>query len=45
MFEALAAGGQVTLPMAPTFWAKAFGMATDRFGVSWALNGEPLPMS
>ena len=41
-FHALAQGGQVTMPLAPTFWAKTFGMLTDRFGVSWAVNGEPV---
>ena len=43
-FAALLPGGRVTMPLAPTFWAKTFGMLTDRFGVSWAVNGEPLPM-
>lgn len=42
-FHALSQGGQVTMPMAPSFWAKTFGMLTDRFGVSWAVNGEPIP--
>jgi PhnB protein len=41
-FHALAQGGQVTMPLAPAFWAKTFGMLTDRFGVSWAVNGEPV---
>ncbi len=41
-FNALSQGGQVTMPMAPAFWAKTFGMLTDRFGVSWAVNGEPI---
>jgi PhnB protein len=41
-FQALAQGGQVTMPMAPSFWAKTFGMLTDRFGISWAVNGEPI---
>jgi PhnB protein len=41
-FNALAKGGQVTMPMAPSFWAKSFGMLTDRFGVSWAVNGAPM---
>ncbi|CAN5893905.1 VOC family protein [soil metagenome] len=45
VFDALSQGGQVTMPMAPTFWAKTFGMLTDRFGVSWAVNGEPIPMA
>ena len=41
-FHALSQGGQVTMPMAPAFWARTFGMLTDRFGVSWAVNGEPV---
>jgi len=41
-FHALSQGGQVTMPLAQTFWAKTFGMLTDRFGVSWAVNGEPI---
>ena len=40
VFQALSQGGQVTMPMAPAFWSKIFGMVTDRFGVSWAVNGE-----
>ena len=41
-FHALSQGGQVTMPLAPTFWARSFGMLTDRFGISWAVNGEPI---
>ena len=41
-FHALSQGGQVTMPLAPAFWAKTFGMLTDRFGVSWAVNGESI---
>ncbi|MBC7938933.1 MAG: VOC family protein [Chitinophagaceae bacterium] len=41
-FHALARDGQVTMPLAPAFWAKSFGMLTDRFGISWAVNGEPI---
>ena len=41
-FNALLAGGQVTMPLAPSFWAKTFGMLTDRFGVSWAVSGGPV---
>lgn len=44
-FAALAEGGTVTMPLAPTFWAKVFGMLTDRYGVSWAINGESIPMA
>ena len=35
VFAALAEGGQVQMPMAPSFFAKRFGMVADRFGVSW----------
>ncbi len=45
VFHALQQGGAVTMPLAPTFWAQTFGMLTDRFGVSWAVNGAPIPMA
>ena len=38
VFNALADGGQVTMPMGETFWAKRFGMGTDRFGTPWMVN-------
>ncbi|MGR3433573.1 MAG: hypothetical protein ACU0CO_01590 [Shimia sp.] len=38
LFAALADGGSVTMPMDKTFWARAFGMCTDRFGVPWMVN-------
>jgi PhnB protein len=41
-FSALSQGGHVTMPMAPSFWAEIFGMLTDRFGISWAVNGVPI---
>ena len=34
-FSALAEGGQVKMPLGPTFFASSFGMLTDRFGVGW----------
>jgi PhnB protein len=43
-FAALLPGGQVTMPLAPAFWARTFGMLTDRFGVSWAVGGDALPV-
>jgi PhnB protein len=43
-FHALSQGGEVTMPLAPAFWAETFGMLTDRFGVSWAVNGAPIPL-
>lgn len=35
MFDALSEGGEVQLPIHETFFAERFGMAKDRFGVSW----------
>jgi PhnB protein len=35
LFAAIADGGQVQMPLAKTFFASRFGMAADRFGVSW----------
>jgi PhnB protein len=34
-FDALAEGGQVRMPLAPTFFATSFGMVADRFGIGW----------
>jgi PhnB protein len=39
-FDALAAGGAVTMPLAPTFWSPMYGMLTDRFGVCWMVMAE-----
>ncbi|MEO8487560.1 MAG: VOC family protein [Betaproteobacteria bacterium] len=34
-FDALADGGQVTMPLGKTFFSSSFGMLSDRFGVHW----------
>ncbi len=39
-FTRLAEGGTITMPFQPTFWAKGFGMLTDKFGVNWMVNVE-----
>ena len=41
VFNALADGGTVTMPMQETFWAARFGMLVDRYGVPWMVNGDP----
>jgi len=41
MFNALADGGQVQMPLAKTFFSPRFGMVADRFGVSWMVIVEP----
>ncbi len=37
LFAALADGGQVTMPMAKTFFSPRFGMVADKFGVGWMI--------
>jgi PhnB protein len=37
-FDALAAGGKVTMPLQDTFWGAKFGMLTDAFGINWMFN-------
>ena len=41
LFAALAAGGQVQMPLTKTFFSSHFGMAADRFGVSWMVLVAP----
>jgi PhnB protein len=40
VFDALADGGEVTMPLSETFWAPLFGVCVDRFGVPWMVNAE-----
>jgi PhnB protein len=40
VFDALAEGGTVMMPLEETFWAARFGMAIDRFGIPWLVNCE-----
>jgi PhnB protein len=39
VYEALAKGGKVTMPMSETFWSQAFGMLVDRYGTPWMISG------
>jgi PhnB protein len=36
-FGTLSEGGKVTMPLTKTFFAKSFGMLTDKFGIDWML--------
>jgi PhnB protein len=40
VFNKLAEGGKVTMPLAKQFWGATFGMLRDRFGVNWMFNHE-----
>ena len=41
LFDSLADGGQVQMPLAETFFSPRFGMVADRFGVSWMVYVVP----
>ncbi len=38
LFNGLAEGGKITMPLADTFWGDYFGMLTDKFGVNWMMS-------
>ena len=38
VFEALAEGGQVQMPLEATFFSPAFGGVVDRWGISWLVG-------
>ncbi len=38
LFNALSAGGIVTVPMSEAPWGDYFGMFKDKFGVKWMIN-------
>lgn len=38
LFNGLAAGGKVTMPLAETFWGDYFGMCEDKFGINWMFS-------
>ena len=38
VFDALASGGKVVMPMEKTFWAETFGVLIDRFGAQWMVG-------
>ncbi len=40
IFNKLAEGGRVDMPLQETFWGAEFGMLTDQFGIRWMLNRE-----
>jgi PhnB protein len=38
IFNALADGGSIQMPLDKTFWSPLFGMCTDKFGVGWMVS-------
>ena len=43
VFDELAEGGIVQLPMAETFFSHAFGTCVDRFGTPWMVMAGTMP--
>jgi PhnB protein len=41
IFDALSAGGRVTMPYERQFWGDDYGMLTDRFGIHWMVDYTP----
>lgn len=40
VFENLSREGSVIMPLQKTYWALAFGMLVDKFGIKWMVNCE-----
>ncbi|GHV33765.1 VOC family protein [Spirochaetia bacterium] len=38
IFNALAEGGEIEMPLGKTFFSELFGMVTDRFGIIWQVS-------
>jgi PhnB protein len=44
IFDALSAGGNVTMKFEKTFWSPGFGSLVDKFGIPWMINvAQPAP--
>lgn len=40
IFDGLAEGGKVNMPLEKQFWGDTFGMLTDKFNLDWMVNIE-----
>lgn len=38
LFEALSAGGKITMELQDMFWGAYFGSCTDKYGINWMFN-------
>lgn len=41
IFNGLADGGNIQMPISRAHWGDYFGMCTDKFGISWFVNHSP----
>lgn len=40
IFNKMAEGGKITMPLEKQFWGATFGMLQDKFGINWMFNRE-----
>ncbi len=40
LFDALSAGGKITMDLQDMFWGAYYGDLTDKFGIQWMVNYE-----
>ena len=40
LFNAMSAGGTVTMPLDDMFWGSYFGACVDKFGIPWQFNHD-----
>ncbi len=40
IFNKMAEGGQITMPLQDQFWGAKFGMLKDKYGIGWMFNCE-----
>jgi len=38
IFNSLAEGGKIEMPVSQTFWGAYFGMCKDKFGIQWMIS-------
>lgn len=38
LFDALSAGGNITMPLQDMFWGAYYGSCTDKYGINWMFN-------
>jgi PhnB protein len=38
LFDGLAEGGKITMPLEKAFWGALFGMCIDKYGIQWMIN-------
>ncbi len=43
IFDKLAAGGNIFMPLEDAFWGATFGVVTDKYGIEWMLNFQKTP--